>query len=94
MLLIVLFVLYIFGFGIASLFNHETISFSERRELAKEYKQKEAELREQFDLQMRQIKEDAKKAKDSSITKRDTSFMHRIRENVNEEPINENEEYY
>ena len=33
-LLIVLFVLYIFGFGIASLFNHETISFSERRELA------------------------------------------------------------
>lgn len=66
---------------------------SERRELAKEYKQKEAELREQFDLQMRQFKEDAKKAKNSSITKRDISFMERMKENVTEEPSYENVEH-
>jgi len=64
----------------------------ERRELTKEYKQKEEELKEQFDLQMQQLREDANKAKNSSITKRDAKFIERMRENVTDNPTNENTE--
>ena len=51
---------------------------AERRSLATEYKQKEEELRQQFDAQMKQLREEAEKASNPQTQKRDSEFLKRV----------------
>lgn len=65
----------------------------ERRSLATEYKQKEDELRQQFDAQMKQLREEAEKANNPQTQKRDSEFLKKVQvkttgeiSNVNAKP--------